>query len=163
MEVIFAIILAFFAMCAACVIVAFVFGACCAAVINALYYAPRLLLIGGRQLCVALQLMRPLLISTIRERTREAARGVAIFEGVPQWQSEARARAKAEAAIPEIDSWEAACTLLSLPVEGFGKTELSRAYRAAIVTAHPDLGGNPKLAQAVNVARDLIRDQQGWK
>ena len=101
-------------------------------------------------------------IATLREMTGHAARGVAIWEDQPQWQQQAQERVRQEQSVPVIDSWEAACTLLGLPVEGFGKPELSRAYRRAIVTAHPDVGGNPALAKALNVARDLIRQQQGW-
>lgn len=101
-------------------------------------------------------------IATIREMTGHAARGVAIWQDQPHWQQQAQERVRQEQSVPIIDSWEAACTLLGLPPGGFGKPELSRAYRQAIVTAHPDVGGNPALAKALNVARDLIRQQQGW-
>lgn len=115
----------------------------------------------------------PLLISAIRaialytvlalrEMTGHAARGVSIWDGAPHWQQQAQERVRQEQSIPQIDNWEAACKLLGLPIEGFGKPELSRAYRAAIITAHPDVGGNPALAKALNIARDLIRQQQGW-
>lgn len=163
MGVILAIAIFFFGIIAATYVFAFVFAVGFAVAINAIWYSPLILLITAKHLSVAMRLLVALIAVTVRDLGKEAARGVATFEAAPQWQREARARAKAEAAIPKIDGWEAACALLGLPREGFDKTELSRAYRAAIVTAHPDLGGNPKLAQAVNVARDLIRDQQGWK
>lgn len=101
-------------------------------------------------------------IAALRELTGHAARGVAIWEAQPHWQQQAQERVRQEQSVPVIDSWEAACTLLGLPVEGFAKPELSRAYRRAIVTAHPDVGGNQALAKALNVARDLIRQEQGW-
>ena len=101
-------------------------------------------------------------IAALREMTGHAARGVAIWEFQPHWQQQAQERVRQEQSVPVIDSWKAACTLLGLPIEGFGKPALSHAYRQAIVTAHPDVGGNPALAKALNVARDLIRKQQGW-
>ena len=101
-------------------------------------------------------------IAALRELTGHAARGVAIWEDRPHWKQQAQERVRQEQSVPVIDSWESACTLLGLPTEGFAKPELSRAYRQAIVAAHPDVGGNPALAKALNVARDLIRQQQGW-
>lgn len=101
-------------------------------------------------------------IAALREMTGHAARGVAVWEAQPHWQQQAQERSRQEQSVPVIHSWEAACILLGLPTEGFAKPELSRAYRQAIVTAHPDVGGNPAVAKALNVARDLIRQQQGW-
>ncbi len=163
MELLVGAVILLFGMAAACCVFAFVFAVCLALAINTIWYSPLILLLSAKHLLIGMRLLAAVLAITIRDLGKEAARGMTVFEAQPQWQSEARARAKAEAAIPKIDCWEAACTLLGLSLDGFGKTELSRAYRAAIVTAHPDLGGNPQLAQAVNVARDLIRDSQGWK
>ncbi len=101
-------------------------------------------------------------IAALREMTGHAARGVALWEGQPHWQQQAQERVRQEQSVPVIDSWEVACTLLGLPEGGFSKPDLSRAYRQAIVKAHPDVGGNPALAKALNIARDLIRQQQGW-
>ena len=100
--------------------------------------------------------------STLRKCTGTATRGLTVWEVQPRWQQQAQERTQHELDVPVIDSWEAACTLLGLPAQGFRKSELSRAYRKAIVTAHPDVGGNPARAKAVNIARDLIRQKQGW-
>ena len=101
-------------------------------------------------------------LAALRELTGHVARGVAVWDGQPGWQQQAQERFRQEESVPQIDCWEAACKLLGLPEEGFDSSELSRAYRQAIVTAHPDVGGNPAMAKALNVARDLIRKQQGW-
>ncbi|MDK3075479.1 hypothetical protein QO034_20600 [Sedimentitalea sp. JM2-8] len=99
---------------------------------------------------------------TLREITGHAARGLTPWETQPQWQSDARERVREERSVPQIDGWESACKLLGLPLEGFTKADLSIAYRTAIVIAHPDVGGSQALAKALNVARDLISQQQGW-
>lgn len=90
------------------------------------------------------------------------SRGLSAFEAEPEWQRRGREEAKEDAAIARLNGWEPACKLLGLPPEGFTKAQLSRAYRNAMRKAHPDLGGSPSRAKAINIARDLIRTLQGW-
>ena len=89
--------------------------------------------------------------AAIAAQKARTARGLSAFEAEPEWQRRGREEA-----------WEPACKLLSLPVEGFTKAQLSCAYRNAMRKAHPDLGGSPSRAKAINIARDLIRKQLGW-
>tara|TARA_R100000935_G_scaffold58898_1_gene99278 strand:+ start:4985 stop:5500 length:516 start_codon:yes stop_codon:yes gene_type:complete len=100
--------------------------------------------------------------AAVAARKSRKARGLSAFEAEPEWQRRGREEAREDAAIARINGWEPACQLLGLPVEGFTKAQLSRAYRKAMRTAHPDLGGSPARAKAINIARDLIRKQQGW-
>jgi hypothetical protein len=62
---------------------------------------------------------------------------------------------------PAADPLDAALALLSLR-PGFGREDLKRAYKEAIVRAHPDRGGSAQEAARVNAARDLIRARMGW-
>ncbi len=57
--------------------------------------------------------------------------------------------------------YEAALRILGLP-PGFTKTGLRRFYLKAIKCAHPDAGGSAEQAQAINAARDLVMDWNGW-
>lgn len=102
-----------------------------------------------------------LLGKAIAAQRARNARGVSIHESEPDWQRRAREEANAEAALARIDGWEAACELLGLSPDTVTKAGLSRAYRKAIRAAHPDLGGSPARAKAVNIARDLIRERLG--
>lgn len=61
----------------------------------------------------------------------------------------------------DLAAYDVARRLLGLPAE-FTPSDLRRAYRAAIAGAHPDKGGREDDAQAVNVARDVIRRVRGW-
>ncbi len=100
--------------------------------------------------------------AAIAAQKARTARGLSAFEAEPEWQRRGREEAREDATIARINDWEPACKLLGLPVEGFTKAQLSRAYRTAMRKAHPDLGGSPSCAKAINIARDLIRKQQGW-
>ncbi len=106
------------------------------------------------------------LLAALKRRRQRRARGVAPHTAEPEWQSRAREKAQREAredaVLRRIDGWEPACKILGLPPEGFSKQQLSRAYRHAMRTAHPDLGGSQAKAKALNIARDIIRSQQGW-
>jgi hypothetical protein len=123
---------------------------------------PKLTLMALGLSIEAIRVAALLTLLTLREITGHAARGLAPFQPEPKGQSDARERAQEDQSIPQIDGWEADSRLLGLPTGGFTKADLTRAYRAAIISAHPDVGGNPRRAQAINVARDLIRTQQGW-
>ena len=56
------------------------------------------------------------------------------------------------------DLYRAALTLLGL-ADGFTRDALDAAYKAAIRKTHPDAGGCVADAQAVNMARSLLRDR----
>lgn len=45
---------------------------------------------------------------------------------------------------------------------GFSRDELGQAYKQAIRRAHPDAGGSAEDAAAINVARDLLTQANGW-
>lgn len=47
--------------------------------------------------------------------------------------------------------------------EHFGYIEFKKAYRRAMMRAHPDRGGHKLDAQAVNKARDTINRRKGWR
>ena len=55
----------------------------------------------------------------------------------------------------EDDLYEAALVLLGLD-ENYTRAALDAAYRRAMKTAHPDLGGNVDDAQALNTAREIL-------
>ena len=59
------------------------------------------------------------------------------------------------------DPYLLALVLLGL-AEKFTQEEFIKAYRRAMMAAHPDAGGSTAKAQAVNAARDLIRKRNGW-
>ncbi|GLP88069.1 J domain-containing protein [Tritonibacter mobilis] len=100
--------------------------------------------------------------AAIAAQKARKARGLSAFRAEPEWQRLGREEAREDATIVRINGWVPACKLLGLPVEGFTKAQLSRAYRKAMRKAHPDLGGSPSHAKAINIARDLIRKQLGW-
>lgn len=54
-----------------------------------------------------------------------------------------------------------ALTLLGLG-PNFTQADLKRAFKRAMLQAHPDRGGSADQAVAVNVARDLINAEMGW-
>lgn len=60
------------------------------------------------------------------------------------------------------DAYTEALILLGLQ-EDFTQKSFKKAYRRAIMSAHPDRGGTKEKAQAVNKARDLINKRKGWK
>ncbi len=60
------------------------------------------------------------------------------------------------------DPYEDALARLGLG-PGFSPADLKRAYKQAMKIAHPDAGGSPAAAQAVNAARDFIARRHGWK
>lgn len=60
-----------------------------------------------------------------------------------------------------MNAYGAALALLGLS-DPVTRPALQRAYRRAIVMAHPDHGGTVQDAQAINVARDIIRAANGW-
>ena len=60
------------------------------------------------------------------------------------------------------DPYADAMALLSL-APGFTQADLSRAFKRAMKTAHPDAGGSTQMAQAVNAARTLIAKRHGWR
>ena len=109
-----------------------------------------------------INLISDIFSAAIAARKSRKARGLSAFEAEPEWQRHGREEAWENAAIARINGWEPACQLLGLPVEGFTKAQLSHAYRKAIRKAHPDLGGSPARAKAINIARDLLRKAQGW-
>jgi len=45
---------------------------------------------------------------------------------------------------------------------GFTRDELRRAYKQAIMKAHPDAGGTAAMAAAVNGARDFLMREKDW-
>lgn len=59
------------------------------------------------------------------------------------------------------DDYAEAVVLLGLVIP-FTQKAFSKAYRRAMMAAHPDAGGTTEAAQAVNAARDLIRRRNGW-
>lgn len=122
------------------------------------YVLPRMLLHTGVFILHASGMALFFSLATLREITGQAARGIAVWEAQPQRQH----TAQDTLTIPQIKSWQSACDLLGLPIEGFDRETLAKAYRKAIVQSHPDLGGNAAMASAINVARDLIRQHQGW-
>lgn len=102
-------------------------------------------------------------IAAIKKLKLPNKRDIAIPQGNPRWQEQARDRARTDTQkFARVDGWNAACKLLGLPKAGFTKQELTRAYRKAILAAHPDLGGTHAHAKSINVARDLIRAHKGW-
>jgi len=56
---------------------------------------------------------------------------------------------------PESDPRTRAFALLDLP-DGASRAEIEKAFRAKIKHAHPDHGGSPEQAAALNDARDLL-------
>lgn len=163
MEIILALIaILFFGTLALCAIAAIFAAAYVGALVFTVYLLPRLLLHTGVFTLHAAGTALFFSLAALREITGQAARGVAIWEGQPRWQQTAQERVRAAQNTLPIETWHAACALLGLPIDGFDRQALSRAYRKAIITAHPDRGGDPAQATAINVARDLIRRHQGW-
>lgn len=70
-------------------------------------------------------------------------------------------RRRQEQAFPLPRSYEHALAILNLPPE-FTRTAFDRAYRRAMMKAHPDRGGSTAHAQALNAARDLVKTRNGW-
>lgn len=60
------------------------------------------------------------------------------------------------------DDYTEALILLGLQ-EDFTQKNFKKAYRRAIMSAHPDRGGTKEKAQALNKARDVINKRKGWK
>lgn len=61
------------------------------------------------------------------------------------------------------DKFRAACGLLGLPKDGsFTHGELKDHYRKAMKIAHPDAGGDPRLAAGINIAYETICKRKGW-
>lgn len=56
----------------------------------------------------------------------------------------------------------AACLILDLEPGQFTRETFKKTYRRAIMEAHPDRGGDKRLAQYYNFARDVIREVHGW-
>lgn len=63
---------------------------------------------------------------------------------------------------PAQDPYQAALNLLGLPTD-CSREELARAYKRAISRAHPDKGGTHQQAMAVNTAREIIMNRNGWR
>ena len=59
------------------------------------------------------------------------------------------------------EAYAEALILLGLEEE-FTHKNFKRAYRRAIMAAHPDRGGTKEKAQAVNKARGVINKHKGW-
>jgi hypothetical protein len=79
-----------------------------------------------------------------------------------QEEEEAEYQAEEEEFTPATDPYEIARELLGLPA-AFSQVDLKRAYRRAISATHPDRGGDPRQAMAINQARDLIKQRHGWR
>jgi len=93
-----------------------------------------------------------------RETAEEAEREDMERETAEQARREQRRREDERAAR---DPYRLALILLGLP-EQFTAEDLTKAFRRAMLAAHPDAGGSTAKAQAVNAARALIKKRSGW-
>jgi hypothetical protein len=62
----------------------------------------------------------------------------------------------------EANDYLTACLILDLEPGRFTRETFKKAYRRAIMDAHPDRGGDERLAKGYNFARDVIRQKHGW-
>lgn len=60
------------------------------------------------------------------------------------------------------DSYEKALRLLGLQA-GYTQESFKRAFKIAMMQAHPDRGGTDDQAVAVGEARDIIKTQNNWR
>ena len=64
--------------------------------------------------------------------------------------------------VDEKDAYEEALNLLGLQ-EGCTQKEFNRAFRSAMAQAHPDKGGTHEQAMALNAARSIVKNHNGWR
>ena len=121
------------------------------AILLVIYVLPRLLLhtalLTVRGACAAIWIS----FAVLRELTGHAARGVAVWDGQPGWQQQARDRVRQEESVPQIDCWEAACKLLGLPEDGFAKADFSRAYRQACTFRAHSVSDSDNIRSAIPI------------
>ena len=128
----------------------------CTLLVNCLMHAVR----GGWEVLVFLYFLAAETLNAVTDRTttdgneetEEDDRG---FDG------DAQADSTADDDAPP-DPYAVALHLLGLS-PGFTREEFNRAYKCAIAKAHPDKGGSHLKAIAVNQARKLIMNHNGWK
>lgn len=70
-------------------------------------------------------------------------------------------RRQREATARTLSDYDMALLLFGLR-EGYTQRDFNKAYRKAMMAAHPDVGGSTEEAQAVNGACDLIKRRNGW-